>query len=775
MPFPWTWTSDPPSPAYLAAVGGDPTPGDAPPSIVNSYPEDGEYDVDPRVLLKFGVRDPDTRVLRSSIRSILLFHRVHYIADNLPQYDPALRRGEGKWAYTVFSDAAVAGPATSPAAQSLVPAGLEIVKTSALRQDSFLFASDRLVPDRPCGAEIVLTDLANWITGTQDYYSDPDYTGIMVSMINWKYRTGLFAMLMYDGVDYYINLTGPATGVGTRYVIQNSLLLDWSTGTWRFRFVWDDTPTQESVFFIVDNGTEEFTYVLDQAAVAALKAQTFLPGLTIGAHSSSVADDRVMAGVGLDNGLASTLTVQQLSVSGYGERLLAGGHTSPAVASVEVTPNSCINLRAGERDWLQDGPGTVTEVSGNLSLTVEPNAGAAYLKRAEPDLSRQQWMVLATFQIPYSAPFPASVKQGLGVEVSDGNSQFVFSFLDDSLAKRVGFWTGGTGETLSDFSYGVETDWTVPSSFLLAGDGVLDRMLVEVNEDLYLDLTYSGSDLAASTELGLKVGLLASSSDLRVLEIGSLWVFPTALFAEPLLTTLPDSQGWVLEQSGAAAATIVDDEYYFNCGDYPGEYVFYTDVPPGAETELHQGGALYFKFLLVSWADANYASSPYSSEIGPIVAVAISDNFSADLCLVRTMDADYVYIRNEDGGLSDVLAQGEIGKLISAKIDLGVKHSFLLDVKPGRYVRLFVDLDSDPAIDIPWDQFSLRPSILPAGAVCGFGSINPDAAVSGTFSFCRAGRGRGYDLRASVTSSDDVLIAWAYDSHATLLTDLEDS
>ena len=506
----------------------------SPPIVINPSPADGDTDVDPLSTFTFGVRDADTRVVRSSVKSVLLFHRIHYIGDNLPKFDQALRRGEGRWAFAAFSDATVVGVPGNPATQGLVPAGLEVTKSSAFKQESFLFASDRLVPGKSCGVEARVT-VSSWTRMASDYYANSDFAGVAIALINWRYRTGLFAMLMDDGAGtYYVNLVGPAsTSGGTRFSIQNNLAIDWTTGSWRFRFVWDDSSGREAAFFIADDGTSEVSYILDSAAVQLLKTQQFLPGLAIAGHPTSLNEDRVYGIVGVDGLLGDALTIEQLSVAGYGERITSGGAVLAGISEVQIAGNAAVPLLAGERDWRFIGSsGTVSEVAGNVALVVPPAGGAAYVQRDEPDLTRESWLVVGTLLVP-STSVALSVRQGLGIAISDGSVRFELSLLDDNLVRRVGFFTGGAGIDLSDYVYGTEADWTNPCSIVITGDSATDRLYVEFNGDSYIDTTYSGNEAAVSTEAGIDVGLLYSSPNRRELQIGSLWVFPTALFAEP--------------------------------------------------------------------------------------------------------------------------------------------------------------------------------------------------------------------------------------------------
>jgi len=751
----------------------------SPPIVINPSPADGDTDVDPLSTLTFGVRDPDTRVLRSSIHTVLLFHRVHYIGDNLPKFDQALRRGEGRWSVSAFSDATIVGIPGNPATQALVPAGLEITKSSGMKQESFLFASDRFVPGKASGVEAKVS-VSSWTRGTTDYYSNSDFAGVVVGLINWKYRTGIFAMLMDDGLGgYYVNLVGPAsTSGGARVSLQNNIAVDWTTGSWRFRFVWDDTLGVESAFFIADDGTTELSFILDTAALQLLKTQQFLPGLFVAGHPTGLQEDRIYGVVGIDGSLGDALTIEQLSVAGYGERLTAGGAILAGVSEASFSGNSAVPLLAGERDWRLIGTsGVVSEPSGNVALVVPPAGGAAFFQRDEPDLDRGSWMVLGTLLVP-STSVALSVRQGLGIAVSDGSTRFELSLLDDNLVRRLGLFTGGAGLDLSDYIYGVSADWTDPCSVVMTGDAGLDRLYVEFNGDAYIDTSYSGSGAAVSSDTSVEVGLLYSSVNKRELQIGSLWVFPTALFAEPLLTTLPDSQGWTLEQTGSPSSTItiVDDEYVIDCAPYPGEYLYYTVVPPANETEVFAAGALFFRLHLSEWSNIYGAPSPTNSEIGPIAAIAVGDVYSVHMCLVQSSSGQgFAYLRTESGILADVLAQNPVGKKVSALVDLSTPHSYFLDVRPGKYVRLYIDFDSEPSINIPWDQFLLASSILPSGAVAAFGSLNPDCPITGTYSFCRSGRGRGYDVRATLRIPEESILLWAYDSHATLLVDLEDS
>ena len=204
------------------------------------------------------------------------------------------------------------------------------------------------------------------------------------------------------------------------------------------------------------------------------------------------------------------------------------------------------------------------------------------------------------------------------------------------------------------------------------------------------------------------------------------------------------------------------DAYYLEDPDYDDE----------------SGAALVLKTAVSAWVDETGAISPPRKEIGPIVYLQ-STTVGVRLSFIETEDGTrYAFFSQELSDIGEVLSQSPDGKLLSYQIDFGEAHVYIVDLKPLKYIRLYVDYERIPVIDIPWESKGLalraRPASVPATAVIAFGSLGGAAGVSSTTSFARASTGTGYDIIAQMDFSEEQLQDHVYGSEAEVLVDFED-
>ena len=747
------------------------------PVIINRRPSAGAGDIDGLQELRFGVRDIDTRVGRSSVRALLAYSRIVYEGDKVPSRDPAITGvGEGRAYEGRFSDAIPVQPLGTPAAFTPVSGGLQITKTLGTDQESFVFVSDRLVPDGPVALEVdlqVVQHTDSLPAGSFNFYDQADFAGIVVGLLNWRRKSGIYILFKDDGVTRTLALTGPAlTASGSRTLLAPEVVVDWAAGSVRLRLVWDDTPGHRALFFIVDDGTTEQAVALDSAAVASLVSAGMVAGLRIAGMSTSASADRVMAVVGTAGpAIGDSVIIERLALSGYGIPLAISGEVTSS-ALLTRAPNTAVPLRAGERDWEAGGGLEVSEDTGNVVLEAEDDGIPALLVRDETDLVHESWLLVARLSVPVLERATGTVYLGPEVRLSDGTQEFVLALLDDSEVRHVGLYSGsGSGDALADYAYGGEHDWTLPTTLALMGSAALGLRL-EVDDSEYLTSAIY-SDLAAGLDTKTRVQVGWGPGGGR-LHISGLWLFPNATFAEPSLGSLPEAQGWDKTVVGSATSALDSGRYVIDA-PASGDRLIYS-VSPGVY-EGDAGGAWHFRGRVRSWTDTYGAPSPENVEIGPVALVQYDTTKAATLSFVELEGGrGYAFIGSSADDLHDVVARTPRGVSISTPLNLDQTFTAIFEVKPGAYARLYLNYGTDPAIDVPWDELVKRtsPSGLPAGAAGAFGAIGETGGLGLDVVFARFGIGRGYDFVAEPSLTEDVLEEWVYGSDATLYVDLED-
>ena len=732
------------------------------PEIANRHPGPGDGGVDGTQSILFGVRDTDSRAVLASVQASLLLPRVMYEGDALPSRDPAIKRGEGYAYEGRFSDAVPVPPTGAPAQFTLVSDGLQIQKTSGSDQESFVFVTDRLVPEAISGIEIeieVLQHTAATPSGVTSFYDGPYFTGIVVGLINWRYRTGLFLLLMDDGEGKSILLTGPAMSASGGRVVFGGVPVDWSAGPIRFRLAWDDTPGNRDLYAMFEVNGEQNGGMFGAEAVSMLEGAPFMPGLRIGGiDTSRESQNAIMAVVGTAGPTAGdAIVVRSLSVAGFGVPLvIRGGPT--AHADLVLSGNAVDPLRVGEQAWTPQGAGLRFVEEGTNVIVAASDASGAFVSLAEPDLSARSWLLVANFSVPTHTSLPGLPRTGPEFHVHDGSSEFVVGCVDDGGTTGIGFLLG-PGTNIRDYVVGSPVDWSSPTALMVSGS-VANGFRVEVNDVAYATAPYGDLPVGSSAESKISVGWASAAG---LMHISGLWLLPNALCAEPGLGTLPDDQGWSVTVQGGANVEISAGRYLISADTAEGRFAF--SVGPG-DYESWAGGAWHIRCRPLSWADQYGAPSPTNVEIGPVALTQFETNKAIGLSFVEVEGGRlFAFIRGEDEDLRSVIAQNRHGVAISTEVSAADLTTYVLEVIPGKHVRLYVNYGATPAIDIPWVRVVHRPSPagLPGGTAGAFGSVGVSGGVRLDVAFARFGYGRGYDFFLTPNFTEEERVAWTYD------------
>lgn len=753
------------------------------PLIVNTRPADGSVDEDGLGAISFGARTTTTRVVGTTVHALLAYHRLVYLGDYLPSRDPGLRRGQGRGYEGRFSDAVPVPPLGTPASFTLVTDGLRIEKTSGGDQESFVFITDRLVPDGPVSAEVTLDVVQHTDSvpgGTLSLSDENDFTGIVVGLLNWRHHAGLFVLFMDDGVSKGLAVRGQALdGSGARTALQGGIVaFDWSAGPTTLRLVWNDTPGFRGLVVIADNGVDVETVLVGSGPMDTIIAAGLVPGIRLaGLETGDDPQDLVTVVVGTAGPtVGDAIVVQRAAVAGFVAPVVLSGGPTPW-AEFSYAGNAVVSLRAGERLWDATGSAlTVTEDTSNIEL--EQGVGSAgLLTTEEPDMEGQAWLMLARFSVPTFEDLGGAAGVGPEFRTEDGAESFILSCVQGPDGARYLRMQTGAATDLSGFSAdgAAEVDWTQPTTVALMASASLDLLRVEVGDEQHIEDAYAALSRASSTEGRARVGW---SSGRGTLLLSGVWVLPNAVFAEPGLGLPPalTGQGWVNNApSGSASVTISGGRYVLDAAT-AGTRRFYSVAPTNYEPVA--GGAWHFRGKVLRWVDQYGAPSVPNVEIGPIFLVQHSTTKSVGVSFVEADGGrGFVFIGGSDTDALEVVRQTVRGRSISSELAITTDTTFVLEVLPGRHVRLYVDYGAAPAIDIAWTDLVYRtsPADLPAGTAAAFGSIGTAASAAVSIQFARFGYGRGYDFEVTPALTEEERVEWVDESVATLYVDLQDT
>lgn len=748
---------------------------------MNRHPADGDQDVNPLNPVRFGLRDIDTKVDLDSVYTALSFGRAVYQPLVLPGDDPVLSSESISTLFSVFNDAAGAALPLNPADESIQTVGPDNVyrveRTAGTPQEGFRYIKDDFLGDHPISVEAKI-DLSVTSISPTSYVTYADYVGVMLGLIVWPKNTGIFVFFRDDGFTKSVTVAGPSIdGLGTRSV-EVTTVFDWGSDIYTYSICADYTTAREKVMVLASDSVGVET-VLAEFDTTVLN--DFLESVVLGNDEAEDPPNQVVLVVGTDGATPGDyIDIYSANLLRYGRSIVnVGGPTGSSILDVAATQHLLFRNESDVELWLEEGSGEVSapSVGSPVELSRDPSLATAEvfrLHREEPDLSREEWMVIGQFS-GQDQSHDGSYNTALGFDVEDGTNRFLFRLLDDFIDLYIGVHdSGNIGDTAS-YLLVSSFDWTEPFQVGLMGSASRAELRFFVDDDEVPQDTKAYSSTIASTETRLSFGLLDDDQEYYgQLNVFYLWVFLNCVFYEGSEATFPEVQGWTRVTSSPPRAisgnrlTIDSD----SVGDY--DIYYYEDT----DYEEESGSVLLLKGKVDAWTDSSGAINPPRQEIGPIGFLEVT-TVGVQLHFVESETGKrYVYFSSELSDVNDVLAQNEEGRRISHEINFGEDHVYMVLVQPRKWVRLYVDYSATPVVDVEWISRGLvdrtRPINLPASATVAFGSLGENSGVELDMAFSRASLGAGYDLSVQLDVSEDDLQDHVYGSQAKTLIDFED-
>jgi len=747
-----------------------------PPIIVRKRPAEGDANVNPLDPIRFGIRDTETRAALESVYTAVAYARAVYLPSALPTDDEYLKSEDIGTTFSIFNDAAGAVLPKDPCDQTIETVGVDevyrIERPTAGAHEGFLYMDDDAHGAQPYAAQIAL-DLGVTSFGPSSYTTFTDFTGVVFGFIYWPESTGLFLFFRDDGVTKRITIAGPsADGIGTR-PISVDVVFDWSAEIYTYQ-IWFDVRQKALVMATDSAGVET---VLAEIDITTLNA--FLPSVILGEYSAGEPPNKVVMVWGTDGPTAGDqLDTYNAKLFRYGKPLIIQGVRTGSSILMRTPIDSLLTESLGqvEDNWDQEGTGDLVPRGVTFALErTEPPVDVYRMTRPEPDLSRQEWMVIARLEGGEQV-HDGSYNTSMGIDIEDGTNRFAVRFLDDFIETTVGLYDSGSiGDTASYLTPGT-FDWTDDFQMVFLGSASHGDVRLFLNEDADPTVqlgAYASSWLSSLSRVS--AGFLDDDQlYLGSLRFSWLWFFPNCRFYEGSEGSFPEVQGWVRTSLGGSRA-VADGRLEVDAtvvGDYD---IYYFEDPDYVEDS---GLTLLLRLQVLGWTSADGASAPPNSEVGP-AAFLLTESAGVQLYFVEsTAGTQYVFLRHDADDIGKVLTQTEEGVRISAEVNFREEHVYLLVVKPFHHIRLYIDYDTVPAIDVPWNSRSLVlggiPPQVPGTAIGAFGSLMDTQGIQAKTAFARFSVGTGYDLQALVTFDNPTLVEHVYGSAAAILIDFED-
>jgi len=753
------------------------------PTVVNRRPAPGETEVDVATPFRFGVRDQDTRADLTTIYSSAVYGLAVYAPGELPSNDDTLEDAGASLYFSTFDDASGTTEPKNPCDQTIEDVSgsdvyrIEKSDLDGVPQEGVLFITlDAQDGDRPYEFSARI-DLPFTSTDTFDYVTFSGFTGVLMGFVYWPESTGVFLFFVDDGTKK-VTVAGPAEdGVGTRSVSETAVF-DWSAEAYTYSVLWDPTPYRRKVMVFATDSSG------DETLLAEIDMDTlpqFLTSVRMGRlyaeDSPSTKVTMVLGGDFPDQG--NYIDVYGFTAFTFGRVLVVGGApTGASSLNIEPTESVLAVGADGLSEWSEEGSSGSSEQT-EATTKITASASPYWFTREEPDLQAGEWMLIGKVAGGDST-HAGYYYTGMGVMVEDGTRAFKLHFLDDFSRNTIGIEESDAADDDVLEGYKVpseDVDWEATFDFTLLGMSGRDELKLFVDDDVtaVVEHTYTAPGYPASTAEGVTFGFLESGDFSGDFYLAHLWVFPNCIFYNAAEATYPESQGWSRDYSAGASRSLSGGQLELD-SDSAGEHdIYYIE---DSTYDATSGAAAIFRAEVAAWTDASGSSSPPRSEFGPIAAVRTT-TVAAQVFFVQAAGGEtYVYLSQQSSDVSDVLAQNEAGRALSAEIDLSEAHSFILDVKPYQYIRLYIDYDPEPAIEVLWASSSegLRslPTNMPATAVVAVGSLGEDTGVQVTFDFFRASIGTGYDLRVQLDVAEAELQDNVYGADVDLFIDVQD-
>jgi hypothetical protein len=763
------------------------------PKTVNLTPAEGDSLFSPSSPIYFGVRDNDHQVNPDTVNAFVTFSRLEFdatTADELPLSYP--------FVFDVFSDSL---PITSTStranieftATTSVEPVLAIESLTTSKSSNTLFLHGEVTPSAPVGCEIRFAVPTVPAAGSSAYLNDTDFRGVFFGFIHWQRGTGVFLFCGDNSGTKYVRITGPADAAGIRAVDQ-TYNIDWSVDTHSFRILFEASGYLGHVVIVVtDRTTNEEERIFDEP-ISSLG--TFIPTARIGSIEAASPAAGCSALIGIDQERLGEVHLHYMLLEEHGETLVSSGaieyaQTGTAEASgclVAARKEDVLRMKRDELTWLSDTDLLILQASATEN---------SRLRTEEPQLETSKWLVFFRGR-PDQESHPGSYNSGMGFNVSNGTDVLKFRFLNEGTSfaregsRTFGLYVntlGNDNQLLLENFESVDFDWRDSAAcVLVAFDGTTVHASVEAN---VADLRHGNSftsttlnaladtDALARFEIGaLDYGLLGSNYEGFVV-LENFVFMPVADFAKDGDFSLWSSDG--------GSAAVVDS--LLEIRPDPASFCLYSRVYDAQDYVPGETGiAVLVQAQIFDITDQFEQVNPVRIPSPALLSIDVGSGRFLQLQFVTTEDGSetFMFMGQDAQDYLEVLnPESEFGRLISSPIDLSAEHFFLVTYLPGKSIRVFVDFEEEPSINIPWldkdavakadvdDLLALTTVAVGSIPTLKYGSVYNHMDVN--LRSAAIGVGSGYDYAVTLAPTRSVLESKIYGARANVFIDFTDT
>lgn len=761
----------------------------ADPVEVNLTPSEGE-EFSPTQPIYFGVRDSDNRVNRSSVVALATFSSVVYEAQELPLQDPFL--------FDIFRDG-VPDTATSNRADlvldtSSMTVGDDVLVLTApgTKSSNTLFCRAASTPDRTCGAEFRFSVPVLPAKGTAtEYQTNGDYNGVMLGMAHWASNTGIFIFCCDDAGTKYLEIGGPAEDdSGTRTTVRFDH--DWTQPTHSIRIVFDASGHTGKAYVLLteeSTGDESRAHEVSTSSLSGFLASTRLGFIEPGAG------DVVSSFIGIDQERAGELEIYKMILEGHGEALVSGGGVVFGQAGTAEATGLLFAATRADVARMRRNSFTFLDSSESLIFQSATSEGSNSMVRSEePRCLNDSWLMFFRGR-PQLSDHVGSYNTGVGLDISNETNLFRLRFLDDGI-KQFGFYDTASGNTeISDSYERVALAWDdftpeiltyLKSSelFCTAAERLIDTT----------DFSFRSTALTALTDSGparLDFGFLDESGSPSY-NYGGFFTVSNFFFMPAAEITHEGDFGspWAWNSTAAAETDISNTVSAVKQirPDDADQYGFYSlSYAAQKYSEGISGISVLFRAKIGDITDQFDQENPVRIPSPALVGLSSTSTGYVQLQFVTNESSEtFVFVSQDAQDYKEVLnPTSETGQLISASIDPTVEHYYLLAYQPGKGLRLFIDFESEPSIDIPWEDVSVASKAdvdnLLNGLTVSIGSI-PTLSFGSKYNrmnvdlrMAAVCLGSGYDYAVTLGASRETLESKIYGTKANTFIDFLDT
>lgn len=769
----------------------------ADPVIVNRVPGEGE-EMNPLLPIYFGVRDADYRADLSSVSALMTFSQQVYEPTELPT-------GE-RFFVDVFSDGVPIARTAEIVDQTLdTPAHGPVVTLSNQSADverGTIFLEEVATPRAPVGCEIRFSVQFYTRGAALPYQSNVDYAGIMFGLVHWPSGSAVTIYLCDDGVTKYLEFASPSqNGAGLRSIAQR-VNFDWSLNPAEnvFRILWDVTPTTAKIYLFSTDEANEETLLHSESTVGWPR---LLSSARLGNRTREDESSRVAAFVGIDGtrGVGETeIDVEHMVLEHHGEVLISSGLPTTRSSAV-VTSNALarVNVASDAAHWLNLG----ATFEGDPDRIFDLHRTADSEERStivleEADLQAESFLVLAKMH-PQSSFHVGSYSTGMGFSVVDGTREFSVRFLEREVA-TVGVFTG-TNRDLDTSYEQVELDWSAePVEMLLIANAADDFChLYAANEALLdttvpaLELGYADPPAASDTNPRFALGFVDTDGGVGLFDgflvSSSVTLLPRCIFYYPYFSAAVPSGSWVVTSSDGGHAYDVASKAWQVRPSAEGEHTFCSLTYSEQDLLVNESGIAILLRVQVGDRKAYGQTNEPRIPSPALIALDVGSDrflqlqFVSDLPSSDPASRTFMFVSQDAQDHLEVLnPRSSVGRLISAPIDLSSEHFILVAYQPRRSVRVYLDMEPQPVIDIPWGEKDVvaRADVADVltGTTVSVGSIPTLAAgniMDVDIRLIAASRGSGHDFAVMLAVPQEDLEEKIYGAQANVFIEVTDT